>query len=524
MGGERDSQKRNDLPDGVSTYPADEHDLQSYVDGRAQLGQLQAPVLVSESQPNRYLYVAAFDGTGNSIFKDDPANHTNVADIAKQIQSSGHPRVAVGYVEGPGTQNNVVTGALDGAFGYTYEDRLEQMYAQFITQAKVWRQENPDAEISVADVGFSRGAVQAAGFARLVHERGIQDPDGQRMVRGEDGRLHVEYTLPPLVPPGQVAQAVGMFDPVATGTPENFDRRLPPSVITGFQVTAEDERRNLFKGNQIIDPGMSPDGRFLNVIVGGAHSDIGGSYELNGLAVRSGNLMVDYVNSLSDTPILSKRPEPMDPAMNVVHRSEEHKWFYRTSEYDQADVRQQDERLTSRGQCRVVDDCNNNEAMDGGIAARFDQRAVPISPTPLEQPVGMESPPPWRMDHAGHPGNVMYQQALAGVHQLDDANGRGHDIFSVQMAGSLAARSREEGFNRVDSVLLSDDRNLAFAVQGDLDGPLSRFVRMPTMDAVNQPLVQSSDDWSRADRAKQQDGQQQAEQQTQTHSQGGMVR
>ena len=74
----------------------------------------------------------------------------------------------------------------------------------------------------------------------------------------------LEYTRPPLVEPGQVAQAVGLFDPVGTGDPvKHHDRRLPPSVISGIQITAADERRGLFKSDRIVDPGMTPDGRFL---------------------------------------------------------------------------------------------------------------------------------------------------------------------------------------------------------------------------------------------------------------------
>jgi hypothetical protein len=52
--------------------------------------------------------------------------------------------------------------------------------------------------------------------------------------------------------------------------------------------------------------GFSEDGRFLNVAVGGAHSDSGGGYLRNGLSLRCCNLMVDYLNSGRDTPFLEK--------------------------------------------------------------------------------------------------------------------------------------------------------------------------------------------------------------------------
>jgi hypothetical protein len=53
------------LNDGVSHYPADEHDLQSYRDAQLALSQLPVPILVSAQRPHERLFVAAFDGTGN---------------------------------------------------------------------------------------------------------------------------------------------------------------------------------------------------------------------------------------------------------------------------------------------------------------------------------------------------------------------------------------------------------------------------------------------------------------------------
>jgi hypothetical protein len=103
-------------------------------------------------------------------------------------------------------------------------------------------------------------------------------------------------------------------------------------VISGLQITAEDERRRLFKSDHIMDPGRTPDGRFLGVTVAGAHSDIGGGYFRDGLTERSENLAINYLNALSDEPFLHNLAEPDDPRLNVVHRSEEGEWFYRVGE------------------------------------------------------------------------------------------------------------------------------------------------------------------------------------------------
>ena len=288
------------LRDGASTYPADTHDIQTYVDARESLTQFRTPILLDRDDPHRRLYIAAFDGTGNDADRN-PEHATNIAKIRDQIELAKDDRLKVGYVAGPGTQDGYFASLRDGMRGHTYDERIEEMYALFIKQALKWKQEDPDAQISVADIGFSRGAEQAAGFSRLVHDRGIQDHSGAIYALSDNGEIiAVTYTKPPLIAPGQVAQAVGLFDPVGTGEPvKHKDRRLPPSVISGFQIKAEDERRVDFKGTNIIDQGSDVTGRFLGVTVAGGHSDVGGGYHRNGLSNRTGNLMIDYLNALA---------------------------------------------------------------------------------------------------------------------------------------------------------------------------------------------------------------------------------
>ncbi|MCH6484866.1 DUF2235 domain-containing protein [Pseudoxanthomonas sp. LH2527] len=385
MGGERH-------PDGVSTAPASVADLASFRDASEQLQTFSAPVLHDGSRHVDRLFVASFDGTGNSMLKDAPENHTNVAFIHGQIKSlekrslaeHGSTTVAGGYVEGPGTQGGL-GGGIDLIKGHTYESRMEDMYLQFVKQSAAWLKENPDADIRIAAIGFSRGAEQAAGFTRLVEERGIRNPEGAQVTRDGDGRvLHVDYIGPPLREPGTIIQAVGLFDPVGTGEPRDHDRRLPSSVVSGFQITADDERRNLFPSTRLLDPGVTDGGRFLNVTVAGAHSDIGGGYTQDGLGIRSGNLMIDYLNGLSGRPFLDKREEPDDPARNVIHRSEEHQFFYGTSIYDSAGTRGTREELAPSNLCRIdcLDALPRNEALAAGLA----WRPVVIGPVPTTRP------------------------------------------------------------------------------------------------------------------------------------------
>ena len=382
------------LGDGVSHYPADQQKLNTYKDASIALSRFQAPVLIHSDNPNERLFIAAFDGTGNDK-RTDPNHATNVAKIADDVtvlSDNGNRQIRVGYVAGPGTpkpgsQKTDAASNLDAMTGGTYNQRTEEMYKLFIKQAAAWKTENPNMKISVADIGFSRGAEQAAGFSRLVQERGIQDPDGAKYSYGSNGLISkVTYDKPPLVKPGETAQAVGLFDPVGTGKPVWLeDRRLPPSVISGFQIIADDERRGLFKSDHIIKPGATPDGRFLAVNVAGAHSDVGGSYHRDGLAVRSNNLMSDYLNGLSDKPFLEKRAESNDPRLNVIHRSDEGNMLYTlTPKINRLEPGGYNERLAPKIHfSRVVGDRNDAEPRNELLSKQFERQPVKIGAVPL---------------------------------------------------------------------------------------------------------------------------------------------
>jgi len=332
---------------GVDTYPADTHDLESYRLAEADLANLRVPVLLHADSLHERLYIAALDGTGNSMFDDDPKNWSVVAKINKQVQAlqdEGVSSVAGGYVEGTYTQEgllNTPKRLLDGRFGITFEDRVETAYYQLCLQAKAWLREDPQAQIRVAGVGFSRGAEEVAALERMIGERGIRDPDAAAYRKDSEGLItSIQYAdRPLLVPPGRTLQAALLFDPVVEGV-ERFDRRLPSSTMSTYQISAEDERRNLFKGNDHVPPGFSEGNRNLNSIVGGAHSDAGNTYEENGLGVLSFNLGVAFLNRLSDRPYLQKQAIPDDPALFVVHRSEQGMHgLYGTSSYDKDGVR-----------------------------------------------------------------------------------------------------------------------------------------------------------------------------------------
>jgi uncharacterized protein (DUF2235 family) len=268
------------------------------------------------------IFVAAFDGTCNSLYS---VPTTNVAKLAAQIASLKDPRMCVHYVPGPGTQCDFVRKAFDSTLCYSFEWRVHLMRAAFVAQMARWGVEGNGKctgfRVHVLSIGFSRGCALAVAFSRSVDAEGLSS-----------------------------SQAVGLFDPVCTGVPRLYDRRLPPSVKCGMQITAIDEKRDMFVSSSLIDDGLSRDDRFLNVRMKGAHCDVGGGYVMDGLAKLSMNLMIEFINSSFCVSLEEMRNDPKQSL--VIHRSEEHMCgFYSTRQFDKAGERQ---RLASSAPTQIL--------------------------------------------------------------------------------------------------------------------------------------------------------------------------
>ncbi|URL58638.1 DUF2235 domain-containing protein [Luteibacter flocculans] len=377
------------MQDGVKADLMTPMDEAWYDNARSELSNLRVPGLFAATNPHERLFFANFDGTGNDLY-GDPEHPTNVGALHIQIEavSGRNPRISSVYLPGPGTQKNPIARVWDGATGNTYDALLEEMYAELVAKAREWKKEDPHADIRIVTTGFSRGAEQAAGFSRMVHERGIQDIEGltAKPARAA-GSKELAWILPPLVLPGRTPISEVLFDPVGTGRPRDHDRTLPSSVVSGLQIVARDERRNSFPSTQIIPQGHSSDGRFLGVTVPGSHSDIGGSYHLDGLSILNFNLAADFINAHSDVPLVVKQGEPKDPRRYVIHHSEEHLPIYRTSRFDDDGLRDVMGAQVSPPNCRLVQVCALPEPLDPALQVRVGERhPVTIGPVPPSDP------------------------------------------------------------------------------------------------------------------------------------------
>jgi len=84
------------------------------------------------------------------------------------------------------------------------------------------------------------------------------------------------------------------------------------------------------------------------------------------------------------------------------------------------------------------------------------------------------------------------------VHKIDADRQRTPDQISQNVAGSLAVAAQRAGLTRIDHVVMSEDGSRLYAVQGDLNSPLKKMAEVPTQQAVNTSLEQSSRELAQA--------------------------
>ncbi|MDF2816663.1 MAG: hypothetical protein K0S73_603 [Stenotrophomonas rhizophila] len=469
--------------------PATAGDLQMEQALRQELEQLSVPVLQRGNASHEYLYLAFLDGTGQDLNNSRLGAPTTVGllfEQADRLEKDAGNRIGSHYSQGIGTQSNAVGRAFDGLIAYSWEDGIKSAYRDLAVQASAWVNNDPQAEIRVVGIGYSRGAVQTAGLLRLIDEYGIVPEEGLGFGHDKNGNISVISRLPPLVPPGQAAQATLLLDPVATNMPANFDARLPPSVISRVAIMAAHEQRELFPHQAINDPGITPDGRAINVAAPGGHSNVGGGNRDAGLEILTGNAAIDYLNTLRDQPLFEKRAVPMDLDTMTLYQAGGATALYGLK-IDRDGERNLRDALAN---CKIVDPCNDSEPIDQALAARFEHRS--IQPDPAEQAqlqalVELAAQRDQRKapDAPGHVDNPTLARIREGVQAAEDkgqvsfANGLEREQFcrsalacamdnretrQALYPGSMIGPLQGSEISRVDEVVFGS-KGYAFLVQ-----------------------------------------------------------
>lgn len=516
--------------------PVTQEELALYSQAKLLQAEHRVPLFQRVTNSHEYLYFPLFDGTGQDV-KNPQQLPTNIGALSTQLEPlSRDPRNRIGhyYVEGIGTQDSDLLRVYDGLRPFTWDEKIEEGYRALCIRAKEWKGQDPEAQIRIAHVGYSRGAVLAAGLARLVDRYGIADPQDLNFGRDEHGNITVITQRPLLAVPGQTAQAMGLLDPVATNMPRNFDARPAPSVISAYSQLAVNERRVAFPHQEIVDAELTVNGAFLRVPIPGGHSNVGGGNRESGLEVLAFNGMVDYLNGLRDKPLFSHRPLPEDATLYTVYQARGVTAVPGLDGDGERDVRE------DLANCSIVDPCRDAEPMNESLAAQFEYRTLqPSAPMPAlsqTQTAQQEAPAAERAsveldrilrgasapstlsgtitpDHSDHPQHglllqireqVREREREGAIHFRDDSERErfcryalaackdNRDELRALYPGSEAGGALSgEGLSRATHVVIGT-KQYAFVVQGDIHDPLAERVTF-TMDRARQTPIEQSD-------------------------------
>lgn len=291
------------------------------------------------ANPHLRVFAVHFDGTQND--RDDVpegSQATLVSDSYEKLRDCGSPVIASHYFNGVGTRTLTnLRRMFESATGAGCEARAEAAHDALVRQAAAWREQDPQAEVHVHVVGFSRGAAIALHFMNLVDERGAY---GETMPRSTSADPFA---------PGSVKSSAVLYDTVSTGQSNWLKLTVPSSAVSVLHLVAGGEERALFPVRDIADDprqeicvgrnvhlhgaDRQSDGtvlyhRIQEVKLDGArHSDVGGSYIGGNLREVSAYVANQFQASLG-LPVV-----PVKPSFEAIQEARFHdSRFVRVSE------------------------------------------------------------------------------------------------------------------------------------------------------------------------------------------------
>lgn len=102
------------------------------------------------------------------------------------------------------------------------------------------------------------------------------------------------------------------------------------------------------------------------------------------------------------------------------------------------------------------------------------------------------------LNDPSHPDHSLFRDAARGIHVIDAKHNRTPDLHSDQLSGHLAVAAKEQGLRGIDHVVMSGDAKVTFAVQGRPDDPAHRRASVDTLQGLNTPLAQSTQQMAEA--------------------------
>lgn len=232
-----------------------EHQTKSLRDLAAGVGYGGAPELAGRPNPHLRVFVAAFDGTNND--RDDlPKGEcvSLVGEFQRNLKST--ETLQSRYYEGVGTRTNLLNKGYEDFTGSGSLERAERAYKDFTEQVEKWRTVDPNIQVHVHVMSFSRGGGSALHFLNTVDKYGAEPPKTVHSASGEPSASEEAVPhLPNALQGGNILSSATLIDSVVTGQHDILDLGLPKTTASVLQITADLESRRAFSFSDAHDSG-----------------------------------------------------------------------------------------------------------------------------------------------------------------------------------------------------------------------------------------------------------------------------
>ena len=356
------------------------------------------------------------DGTGNSEAK---GHRTNVWRLYRALDLTQEDQVAV-YDDGVGSQEFVLFRLWAGVFGWGLKRNVIELYS-FLCQ-------NFEEGDRIYIFGFSRGAFTARMLAGLICQQGLRQGFSPQELRKEVMKAYAAYRRArfPWGPKklmnlllgrqrNQLSQsvqapeitAIGVWDTVdayglpideLTSTWDYFihtlrfpDLNLPPNVKQAYHALAIDDERQTFHPTMWNEADLLEDQKIEQVWFAGSHSDVGGGYSDDELALIALDWMMSKVEEIP-----GNSPEGLRFLVDDREYIKKHGYVHGRSHDPRSGLRAFYHRFKPRNIHRLSVDlekgvCINTPKIHDSVFQRINQRVVPY--TPIGIPEHYESVP-----------------------------------------------------------------------------------------------------------------------------------
>lgn len=133
---------------------------------------------------------------------------------------------------------------------------------------------------------------------------------------------------------------------------------------------------------------------------------------------------------------------------------------------------------------RQLEEKSMQKMEEQGLGVRSVTSANPTTSAAASPKAGLDSP-----DHSGH---SLFKQAQAGMQAIDAKFGRTLNQQTDNAAGVVAVQAQSAGMTRIDVMDLGGQGDKIIAAQGQPGSALSKVIDVPTVQALNTPLAESS--------------------------------